>query len=141
VAGGAQGGLGLSELRVDDDRASRPEGPRDQHERLGGSGGQQHLAGGAAVPGGDGGGRRGGVRVPREVVERVPDRGVEPRWTGRPAHVDREVDEAGRRLDVPVMPQIVVLHRNSMRDRGRRTTRRVTEHRQRRRAFGLWIRL
>ena len=97
----------------------RSQGLGDQHERLCGAGGEQHLAGGTAVPGGDGAGRRGGVRVARQVVERLPDRGVEPRWTGRPAHVDRQVDEAGRRLDVAVVPQIVVLHRNSMRDAGR----------------------
>ena len=43
VPGGAQRRLRLGERRVDDDRAAGRQRAGDQHERLGGAGGEQHL--------------------------------------------------------------------------------------------------
>ena len=62
-----QRGLGLGELRVHDDRASRAQHAGEQHERLGGAGRQQHLVVGPAVPAGD------------RLARAAPGRGRRPR--------------------------------------------------------------
>ncbi len=107
VARGPQRRLRLGELRVHHHRPACPaQRLGDQHEALGGTGGQQHLGRWPAVPGGDGGPRRPGVRVRREVGERCRDRPGQPaRLRGLP-HVDGEVDQALAHLRVAVVGEI-----------------------------------
>ncbi len=80
VPGGAQGGLRLGELGVDDDRVPGLERARQQDEGLGGAGGEQHLVRRPAMAGRDRRDRRALVRVRGQI--RLPDPGGEP--AGRP---------------------------------------------------------
>jgi hypothetical protein len=106
VSGGAQGGLGLGERRVDDDGAAWAERAGDQHEHLGGPGGEQHLALRATVRGGDGGPRRSRVGVGGRAVDGVVQDGAKPVRRSAGADVDGQVDEAGRQVVVPVVVQV-----------------------------------
>ena len=118
VPGVAQRGLRLGELRMHHHRPARPaQGLGEQHEGLGGAGGEQHLGRIAAVPGGDRGGRRGRVRVRREVGQRLRDRAGQPGRQRLPAHVDGEIDQPVADLGVAVVAKIVVArHPPSMPD-------------------------
>ena len=87
------------------DRARRPHRLRQQRERLGRAGGEQHLGGGPAVPGAHG--LAGGpvVGVAGEVRERGCDRSGEPGRVRMRADVHGEVDESVRQLAVAVEAQ------------------------------------
>lgn len=73
-----------------------PQRPREQHERLGRAGREQHLARSPPVPPRDRRDRRPLVRVRRDV--RRPDQRGEPGRRPARAHVDGQVDQPGNRL-------------------------------------------
>jgi hypothetical protein len=107
VPGIAQRGLRLGELRVHHDRAPRTaQRLGDQHEALGGTRGEQHLARTAAVPGRDGIGRFRPIGVRGQPVQRRGDRPGEPSGHRLPPHVYGEVDKPGSHLRVAVVVKV-----------------------------------
>jgi hypothetical protein len=118
MPGVAQRRLRFGELRVHHHRPARPaQRLGEQHEGLGGAGGEQDLGGVAGVPGSDRRGGRGGVRVRREPGQRRGDRAGEPGRERLPAHVHGEIDQPVAGLGVAVVCKIVVArHPPSMPD-------------------------
>jgi hypothetical protein len=104
-------------------------GLREQHERLGRAGGEQHLRRIPAMPCGD---RRGGlalVRVRRQRAQRLRDRIRQPAGHRLVPHVDREIDQARTHLGVAVMIEVET-HEVSMPDRTARQTSAVPSERE-----------
>ena len=98
----------LGELRVHHHRSSPRSCPGEQGERLGGTGGGEHLVAGSPVTPGDGGLGGVGGGVVADVVEAVAQRLLEPERSGSGVDVHREVEQPGvAHLDVPVVPQRV----------------------------------
>jgi hypothetical protein len=111
VPGRPQRRLRLGERGVHQHGPARPQGPGHQREHLRGARGQQHLGRWPAVRRGDGRPGRGRVGVAGAGVQRgVQDR-AQPRRGRVGAHVDREVDQAGRHLEVAVVAQVDVVVR------------------------------
>ncbi len=112
VPGGPQRRLRLGELRVHHHRAAGAgQGTGDQHEAFGGPGGEKYLLRGSPVPVSDGGAGRRRVRVRGQVAQRGGDRVGQPVRHGGTAHVDRQVDQAGRGLGVAVVAQVGLVER------------------------------
>jgi hypothetical protein len=112
VAGGPQRGLRLGELRVHHHRpAGVAQRPGEQHEALGRAGGEEYLFRGSPVPVSDGGPGRAGVRVRGQPAQGGDHRIGQPVGHRGAADVDRQVDQAGGDLDVPVVPEVGLVRR------------------------------
>ncbi len=108
MAGGEECSLRLGELRMHDHRTLGRHRARDEHERFGGTGGEQDVVRPAAVAGRDGGGRARRVGVGGQSGQRRRNPVEQPvRRLGNP-DVDGEVHESGGGFPVAMVAQVVV---------------------------------
>ncbi|AIA02870.1 hypothetical protein DC74_2360 [Streptomyces noursei] len=124
VPGVPQRRLRLGELRMHHHRPPRPDRPRQQHERLRGTGRQQHPTLRETVPDGDRPTGRPAVRIRRQPVQRRGDLGLQPgRGSARP-DVDRQIRQtrqiSAAHLRIAVVPQVDLFRAGAGAGRGQR---------------------